>query len=305
MRYLLVLLSLVVPLPAAAAAQEPAPASPAGGAAPRQGRVTLELSGVPLRKLLDLVSQGTGVRYEVEGGIPDPPLDLSVRAVPVEEAVRRILRAAAPKVGPLELHPDPEDAGLVRVRRAASRAARFQGPRQRVSLRVHELPLRAAVERLTRDRDVWCAVDPNVPDVPVTTVFSNVSLESGVWLLAGAASEHGPRLAIRREGVNFALAIERPASTGSSAQTARAGWRGSRLVNLNLKYTPLRKALGAAGPGIRFRVEPDVPDVRVTLRLRNLTPDAAVRQIVGVASLQARGVSFTRSGDVYVVHLRI
>jgi hypothetical protein len=120
-----------------------------------------------------------------------------------------------------------------------------------------------------------------------------MTLHSAVWLVAGAASEQGPRLQVRREGANFNISLApepmRPAA---------------RAVDLHLKYVPLRKALKQAGQqtGLRFVIDGSVPDVPITLRLNRLTPDAAVRQVTAVAALRVPRVACARAGDVVVVH---
>ena len=48
-------------------------------------------------------------------------------------------------------------------------------------------------------------------------------------------------------------------------------------------------------------VEPNVPDVRLRLRVRNLSTESAVSQLVAVSSLRAPGITYVRSGNVFVI----
>lgn len=287
------------PLPAAPAADEPPPGAPLH-------RLTLDLKHVPLRQALEIVCMGSGLKYEVEAGVPDVAIDLSVQDLPVRAVVRRLVRAAAEQVPGLDVQSDP-DSAILRVRRGPARSAQFRGPGWRVSLTVRDVPLRRAVEALFADVDSACIVEANVPDVLVTVVCRDVTLESAVWLLTGAASSDESRVIFRREAENYVLGVApRPVSSPPSAPTGNKPRPAADRTSLVLNFVPLRRALAALSPDPEYRwiVEKDVPDVRVALRLSNLPLEGAVKQVTGVAALRAPGLTYTRAGKVFVFSMR-
>jgi hypothetical protein len=288
----------------------PASAGPEAGddhLAGAMSRITLDLQQVPLRRALELVCGGAGLRYSMAADVPDVPVDLKLRDMPVKVAVRRIVRAAARQVPGLGVDSEGEIWSIA-IQKVPSRVTQFRGPGWRVSLAAQGVPLRRALDTLFANADMWCVVDPNVPDVPVNIAFRDVPLRSGVWLVVGAASARGPRLALRQEGDNFVLGLQQrpgaPAVRVVAPAQAKARPVQSR-VNVNLRYVPLRKALKTASGSAPLRciVEPNVPDVPVTMQVRNLTAEAAVQQITSVASLSARGMNYARAGDVVVVYM--
>jgi hypothetical protein len=78
------------------------------------------------------------------------------------------------------------------------------------------------------------------------------------------------------------------------------------MVTVELKALPLRKAVETllGGTGIQYAVAPNVPDVPITLRLRDVAADAALRVLVRLAASQAPGVTASHVGELYVIALR-
>ncbi|HTE20395.1 MAG TPA: secretin and TonB N-terminal domain-containing protein, partial [Armatimonadota bacterium] len=79
-----------------------------------------------------------------------------------------------------------------------------------------------------------------------------------------------------------------------------------RRVTLSFKDVPLREALQRLfeGTGLQYVVEPDVPDVPVTVRLRDVALQSALRLIIGNAAVQAPGVTMAKEADIYSVRVR-
>jgi hypothetical protein len=88
----------------------------------------------------------------------------------------------------------------------------FRGPGWKVSLDVTEAPLRRCLEQLFDQVDSWGVVEPEVPDVPVSVRFHNVSLVSAVFLVYGTVEQRVPGLTIIREADNFIFRLRSPAA---------------------------------------------------------------------------------------------
>src|SRR5689334_7559484 len=64
-----------------------------------------------------------------------------------------------------------------------------------------------------------------------------------------------------------------------------------RKVTLNLKDTPLRSAIDALfqGTGLQYAVDPNVPNVPLTITLRDVGLQAALRILIRQAALAVPG----------------
>jgi hypothetical protein len=263
--------------------------------------MTVELRQVPLRRSLALVLQGAGVQCDVDSSVPDVPVTLDLHDVPLRTAVKRIVGAASAAQPSLSVD---FSGSSWRVVRGAAHARSFRGPNTKVTLDVMDTSLREAVDRLFAETDSYCAVDANVPDVPVSVKFQNVSLDSGMWLVLGAAWSKGVPLGLNRRGPNYEMSVTRVGPAYELASRHLAPPVHPKRADMKLYYVPIREAVKIipALPGTRVVVDRSVPDVRLRMRLRNLRPDTAVSQVVAVSSLRVPGITYVRSGNVYVIY---
>lgn len=77
-------------------------------------------------------------------------------------------------------------------------------------------------------------------------------------------------------------------------------------VTINLKEIPLRTAIDSlfTGTGIQYSVNPDVLNVPVTLTIRDIGLESALRLMIRQASVAQPGLTFTKDGDIFVVKVR-
>lgn len=76
-------------------------------------------------------------------------------------------------------------------------------------------------------------------------------------------------------------------------------------LRLNVQFTkvPFREALGMIfkGSGLQYSIDPNVPDLPITLRLTDVTIQQALRLAVRQAASSVPGLTSSKDGDVYVV----
>src|SRR3569623_1561177 len=79
-----------------------------------------------------------------------------------------------------------------------------------------------------------------------------------------------------------------------------------KKVTLNLKDVPLRSAIDALfqGTGLQYSVDPNVLNVPVTLNIRDIGLQAALRLLVRQAATAQPGLTFSKDGDIFVVKIR-
>jgi hypothetical protein len=89
--------SLALPVRGAAMAVEPVPSTIVQARAPssvvtfRDGLVSIQADGETVTEILANVERKTGITLHVRAALPEDPVTLSLRDVPVEEALRRLL----------------------------------------------------------------------------------------------------------------------------------------------------------------------------------------------------------------------
>src|SRR5687768_2638928 len=79
-----------------------------------------------------------------------------------------------------------------------------------------------------------------------------------------------------------------------------------KKVTLNLKDVPLRNAIELlfAGSGLQFSIDPNVPNIPISLQIRDVSLQAALRLVIRQAATAAPGLTVNREGDIFVVRIR-
>ena len=97
----------------------------------------------------------------------------------------------------------------------------------------------------------------------------------------------------------LAMAVATP---GAQAQQAPE----PRKVTVNLQRVPLREAIELMfkGTGVQYSVSPEVANLPVTLNLRDVSFEAALRILLRQAGEGQPGLSMEKTGDIYVIRVR-
>ncbi len=103
-----------------------------------------------------------------------------------------------------------------------------------------------------------------------------------------------------------ALCLSTTSATPASAQTTPASDSAETRVSIQVRDVPFRSALDLIfrGSGRQFVIEPTVPNVPVTMQLRDIGLEPALRLLIRLAQSQAPGLMLRREGDVYMIGIR-
>jgi hypothetical protein len=109
-------------------------------------------------------------------------------------------------------------------------------PEHLASLELHDVPLRAALQRLFRGTGLAYAVDPAVPDVPVTASFHDLPLAKALSSLLEAGSTRLPGLTFQ-VGAGVFLITDQPVPIpdAASGETEEPIWFKIRLNRLDAR----------------------------------------------------------------------
>src|SRR3569833_258532 len=79
-----------------------------------------------------------------------------------------------------------------------------------------------------------------------------------------------------------------------------------RIATLNLEQAPLRNALETifSAAGVQYTVAPNILNVRVSVKLRDVPWDVALDLVVRQAAIAVPGLGYSKVGDVYAVEIR-
>lgn len=296
---------LGMPLLAAPAAAAPAP--PLLYSVPDrelEEQVSLQLRDVPLREALQVLFRGTKVECRVGADIPDVPLTFTFPNVRRETALQGMVRLASATVLDLSLS---TEGGSVVLRREQSKArtALVSGTRQddpsptprllirrygggdqlRVDTDIREMPLRQALDALFRHTGETYSIDKNVPDVSVWLRVDNTAFSNAVrWTVRMAATQLRGVVVDHDDRGYHVLVTDHPEQRPELRLTTgllHDPGLVARRVSLDLQRTPLREAFRQVfqNSGFALQVEPDVPDVKITLRLDQIPVSEAVQRL--------------------------
>lgn len=79
-----------------------------------------------------------------------------------------------------------------------------------------------------------------------------------------------------------------------------------KKLEVNLQGTPLRDAIRLLflNSGLQYSVDPNVPNVPIDLKLREVGLQQALRLVIRQAASSVPGLTSSREGDVYVIRIR-
>jgi hypothetical protein len=277
----------------AAAQQEKPPA-------PRPVSVTLK--DVGLRTAVETLFEAAGVRWRLDREVPNVPITLTLPALPLEDAVRVLVRVGAATVPGLAALKESDGYHVTRTGALVSDPVLPPEPDPRLAKKVtadlKSVPLREALEQLFRGTDAPHVVLPTVPDVAVTARIDDRPVREAIEKVLQVAYGSLPALYFGREGGVYLFGLRSPARQTAGRQKPGAETKGF----FNIRGVPLRKTLGYLfqATGLEYLVEESVPDEEVTINFRNVTVEEAARQLVRELGEKVPGLAYTRKDQVFM-----
>lgn len=138
---------------------------------------------------------------------------------------------------------------------------------------------------------------PTVAPQVVGSPQPQAYLEAVNGSLGGGMGGFGGGLGLAHQGVD---------GIGGSPLDSSLQMRPEPKISMQLRAVPLREAVRRVleSSGQQYSINPDVPDVPITLNLREISPQAAIRLMVRQAAATAPGLTFSKDGDILVVKIR-
>jgi hypothetical protein len=308
MRRLLVT-PLLLSLPLTASLVRPAAAGPAP-AVTREHRVTLTLEQVPLRDALQSAAAGS-LSYVLGPGVGEVPVTLRLEDVTPQAALRLLVGAAA-RSAPEITHRRVEEVYVVYRREAAPGAAPraapppLDGPAAdwKVTGSLLDLPLGLVLSQLFAGSGIQHLLEPAVPAARVSVRLAHTPLTSVLRALAHAV----PGMTAARRGEVYLLRVPGPELRPEEAMVPADVTRAEidRRIALTARNAPLRDVVEQvfAGSGLPYLVAPDVPDVPLTLEVRDMELQSLLRVVVRLAAERVPDLTLSRRDGVYVIRRR-
>jgi hypothetical protein len=144
---------------------------------------SVDLRNVPLRRATEGIFQDSGFTLTIEPNVPNVPVTMRLKDVPMETAARLVVRMAGVTVPNLELVKEGE-AFRLRIGTAAVSDPAFEpdkDPRlkQKLTLNV-DSTLRPALEAVFTKIGAQGVVFPHVPDVPIKVTLGETSAKEAL-----------------------------------------------------------------------------------------------------------------------------
>lgn len=285
----------VLLLPGAAQAQDTA-----AGAQ----RTSIDVQDVSVRTALRTLLRNAGVRFVIQGEVPEARVTLKLSKVPVDDALKVLVRQVAFTVPRLRVE---EAQGVYRIvdtsvglADGVAGAPVLPDAEPTVSMvekrqvDTEGLPLRAAIDRLFTLAGASVVVDADVPDVLVTTPAPRpITLWSTITQLVASARTQVPGLYLGQVGEVYVVARLGKLIPPRVAERGGDG-KAVRRISLKLEQVPLRAAIDAvfAGTGYQYSIGPEVPNVPITIEVRDVGIQAALRLVIRQAARRVPGLTF-------------
>jgi hypothetical protein len=154
----------------------------------------------------------------------------------------------------------------------------------RITAEFQDTPFRKALARLYRGSHLQYAVDPKVPDLRVTLSIQGLPRRAALRSLSRWMRARLPAFIIDSTNEFWVYKLFDP-STRDVADPPRfgpsevSGWE--RQISVDFRETPFRKALAMlyVDSYLGYAVDPEIPDVSITLSLRDISMREALRSV--------------------------
>ncbi|HEU4754284.1 MAG TPA: hypothetical protein VFU47_14335, partial [Armatimonadota bacterium] len=185
--------------------------------------VDVELRERPLRAAVQELLSGSGLHWAVDSRVPNVPVTLSLKQVPLVTAFRLAVRQAAAQVPGLSYLADRDVVALfigpaANAPTALALPANGGGIDRRVTLDYRNIPLRDALALLFRDSGMDYTIAAEVQDVPISLNIKEVSFPAALRLIIRQAQAQIPGLTLNRRGNLYTVRLRRPAEPGDDME---------------------------------------------------------------------------------------
>lgn len=268
-------------------------------------RASIDCKDVTLRTALRTVLRSAGLKYQIAGDVPDVRVTLKLEQVPVEDAVKVLARQASFEVLDLEVK---QTNGIFRVGTGYRDAPPVHegapvlpAAKPTAQLLVNNLVdvrglrLHEAMTRLFAAGGATVVFDPDVNDAVIAASTPASNPWGMITQLLGAARAQTPELYLGQIGETYVVAKLGKLLPPRQSAPGPYG-RPVRLITLKLDRVPLRAAIDAIfdGTGEQYSVFPNVPDVPITIELHDVSPQAALRYVLRMASKEGLAITFSK-----------
>jgi type II secretory pathway component GspD/PulD (secretin) len=177
------------------------------------------------------------------------------------------------------------------------------GYERKLTIKLRDTPLREALQALFVVSGFQYVIVPNVPDLPFNLNIRDVGLAAAVRILVRQAAVAAPGLTTSRDGeitlVRIRSAVA-PPEVASLPQPAR-----DRKVSVTLREAAFRSAVDSLfrGTGVQYSIDAAVPNVPVSLFLKDVPLQQIFRLFLQQAAVGAPGLTSRREGDVILIRM--
>ena len=189
-------------------------------------RVSLQVTDTPFTEAVRQLVKPTGVSYlpgpspwvQILADGPDPRISATVPDLPIDLGIHYLMQIARRQDPGITLrkesenfviwHTESSEQQVLREEYAARARAHLRSP---VRLELHDTPLRDAIRQIFPDHVCRWAVDPLLPDLPVTLRTGDLEPEAALRRVLAVAALQAPGTTYTRLGDFFLIHKGRPA----------------------------------------------------------------------------------------------
>lgn len=181
-------------------------------------------------------------------------------------------------------------------------------PQKRLTFTLRDVPLRKAVAQWTGITGAQVSIADDVPDVPITLNVRDVPADSALRIIVRMAQDQYAGIGIVRDGNRWMLRVL-PVEQQPLANVAPEppDPRLQQRITLNLQNETLARALERVmgRQPVTLEQTAELPSVRLTMKLENVTTFEALLRVVQAAKRQAPELRFTRDHGTYRVEAEV
>lgn len=268
----------------------------------REGEKYVSLTNARLTTVLTELFKRANVKYRIEPDVSPVPISLQLRPLEWLDAIPTVILEAFRNEPALTFSQD-RDTWVVHLQKLSVDAETPTEKMPRRKFQVTAAPLRDALATLFTGSSFKYQVAESVKDTTVTYSTQGETDIAILQRLLRQAAGKGNSVTWR-EGNGMLFIEPGPLPGEAPQQTARTSSVQEPTTSLNL--TDNIRALAtllAQATQTTVTVSPNVPNLRVMLKVENATIDQALEALVAAARGSVPNLSFRKSGKRYILEL--
>jgi hypothetical protein len=175
-----------------------------------------------------------------------------------------------------------------------------------VSVQLQNVPLRSALNSLFNGTGYQFTVEPAVSNITVSLVLKDVDLEAALKLLMKQVVLTQPSTYVEKKAGIYLIRTRDTPDPMTNPMLEFPGNGREPTVSMQLRSVPFRSVIDSLfkSTGYQYALDPNVSNVPISVVMKDIGFEAALRQLISLAAVLQPGVYLEKKFGAYAIKAR-